>query len=204
MTVNLYNPSGGSAGNSVGAEVSSSYEGRVITLEESLLVHPTHSGGLVNKGDPVVVGRMVGVALKSAAAATDQIPIDTEGIWDLNVFGSISDGTADGAASALAVGAPVYINKTTAVLSGISDGGNWLPFGTLLTEVASGVALLTLAAVKVHREVDNQQLFSIPDAAPSGGSAPGFVGGSVAGAWSNSIKILVNGVVKYIPVYDLS
>jgi predicted RecA/RadA family phage recombinase len=204
MTVNLYDLTGGSVGINVGAEVSSSYEGRVVTLEESLLVHPYHSDGLVNKGDPVVVGRLVGVALKSAAAATDQIPIDTEGIWGLNVFGSISDGTADGVASTLAVGTPVYINKTTAVLSGISDSGNWVPFGVLLTEVASGAALLTLAAVKVHKEPDNQQLFSIPDAAPSGGSAPGFVSGSVAGAWANSIKILVNGVVKYIPVYNAS
>jgi hypothetical protein len=198
MTVNFYDPSGGSAGLQVGAEVSSTYEGRHLTFEESLLVHPSHTDGFVDKGDPVVIGRVVGIALKSAAAATDMITIDTEGLWKLNVYGAVSDGTADGVASALAVGTPIYINKTTAVLSGISDPGTWVPFGIAMSVVASGASTLTLTTVKVHQNYDNMQLFAYPD----GGSMSALTAGSVAGAWAHKIEILIDGVIHYIPVYN--
>jgi predicted RecA/RadA family phage recombinase len=165
------------------------------------MVHPTHSDGLVDHGDPVVVNRLVGVALKDAAAATDEIAIDTEGIWDLNVLGAIADGTADGVAHQLNVGDPIYINKTTGVLSGISDPGTHVPFGIALSVVASGAATLTLTAVKVHQMMDNEQMLNNPDLAPSGGSAGGFSNGSPAGAMTNKLSVFVNGVQFYIPIY---
>jgi len=82
-----------------GSEVSSTSEGRYVTIEESYLVHPFHGDGLVDKGDPVAFWDGVGVAINSADAATDPITIDTEGLWrlsvtntGLNTFGDITVG----------------------------------------------------------------------------------------------------------------
>ena len=203
MTVNVYDPSGGSAGRSVGEMLNSLAPHNILTFEESVLTHPTHADGLVDKGDPVIVGEnLVGVALKSAEANTDLISIDVGGIWMLNVYGAIADGTDDGGASALQPGAPIYINKTTCVLSGIMSDGNWLPFGVTLTTVASGATTLTLASVKIQNAFNVLQMGNIPEFAPSGASAPGLRSGSAGGDSSRSIAILVNGVLKYITVYD--
>jgi len=151
-------------GKTAGDEISSTYEGRHITIEESLLIHPYHTGvfgdELVNKGDPVIVGDpalgscAVGVAFKSAAAATDLIAIDTEGIWFLNVRGIESDGTNNGHAHALACGDPVYIQRTpgteTVILSGQDDPAHFIPFGYVLGDVTASLTAETLVAVKVH------------------------------------------------------
>ena len=139
---------------SAGDEISSTYEGRHITVEESYLSHSYHADGLVDKGDPVIIGEnIVGVALNSAAAATDLIAIDTEGVWALNVVGSVSDGTSDGIAKALVPGDVVYIEQTPGTgtnLSGESDPNRFKQFGYLLGDVAAHVTNATLVAVKVH------------------------------------------------------
>lgn len=144
---------------SAGDEISSTYEGRHITLEESYLTHPKQTDDLVNKGDPVLVGdEIVGVAFTSAGLAADYIAIDTEGIWFLNVFGCVSDGTSDGAAQVLSAGDPVYIKRVpdtdTVILSGQSDPMHYRRFGYLLGDVSadleSGTA--TLVAVKIHNQ----------------------------------------------------
>ncbi len=105
---------------SPGDEISSTYEGRHLTLLESDLVHPTHADGFVDKGDPVVsaTGKpaIVGVAFKDAAAATDRIALDTEGIWVLDVVAANDAGNV-----AVAGGDRIYINKSTAVLSKIQN-----------------------------------------------------------------------------------
>lgn len=92
-------------------------ESRYFNSTESDLVHPSRSSGLVVSGDPVVVGRLVGVASTSAAATTDLISIDTEGVHDLTVS-SIHNG--------IGVGETVYIDPVTAV---VSDDANDVPFG---------------------------------------------------------------------------
>lgn len=78
-----YNPYGAN-----GEEVSSTFEGRHITLQEYWLLHRDLLGnGLVQKGQPVsMYDSAVGVALKTATSQTDPIPIDTEGIWRLEVW----------------------------------------------------------------------------------------------------------------------
>ena len=147
-----------STGKSAGEECSSTYEGRHLTIEESLLTHPYHSvDGFVDKGDPVLLGdEIVGVALNSASAATDLITIDTEGIWFLDVFGCISDGTVNGAAHVLAAGDPVFIKRVpgtdTVILSGQADPQNYRRFGYLLGDVTADLESGTpdLVAVKVH------------------------------------------------------
>ncbi len=133
----------------VGDQISSTYEGRHITLLESDLVHPTHGDAFVDKADPVVsaTGKpdIVGVSFKSAAAATDRVPIDTEGIWNLDVVAS-----NDGGNSAVAGGDVIYINTTTAVLSKISNQATQVVFGVALGIITGGNT--EAIAVKVHRD----------------------------------------------------
>lgn len=126
-------------GHSAGEQCSSTGEGRHLAFEESLLTHPVHGDGFVDAKDPVNVGDIVGVAFTSAAAATDQIAIDTEGIWFLNVVASDGSGT-----SAVALGDQLYID--TGVVSKIATG---VPFGKALS-ILSGSASAAVAAVKVH------------------------------------------------------
>jgi hypothetical protein len=128
-----------------GKEVSSTYEGRHVTFPESYLVHPSHTDGLVDGKDPVLAGNIVGVALKGAAANTDQIAIDTEGIWALTVVATDQLGN-----SAVAVGDEIYINRITAVLSKNSDLESNIPFGVALMSASSGVT--DVIAVKVHND----------------------------------------------------
>ena len=133
MAANLYDPTGHTAGE----ECSSTYEGRHLTFEESQLVHPSHTDGFVDSKDPVLVGdNIVGVAFKGAAAATDLIAIDTEGIFFLNVV----------ATSAMNQGAVVFIDATTAILS---DDSTDVVFGTILSALGASQTA-QLVAVKVH------------------------------------------------------
>ena len=76
-----YNPLAGD-----GEQVSSTGEGRHVYVQEVVLIHEDlHGDGLVRKGQPVAFWEGVGVALKTASATSDNIPIDTEGIWRLSV-----------------------------------------------------------------------------------------------------------------------
>jgi predicted RecA/RadA family phage recombinase len=127
-------------GRVAGEEGSSTYEGRHLSFIESDLTHPA-GDGLVNKGDPCNVGSIVGVAFKDAAAATDIIAIDTEGIWYLNVVASNDSGTSN-----VVVGDELYV--ATGVVSKKSSG---TPFGKALSAL-TGSASPALAAVKVHCE----------------------------------------------------
>jgi len=130
---------------SAGQEISSTYEGRHLEMTESLLTHPTHTDGFVDKGDPVLFGKQVGVAFKSAAAATDLIAIDTEGIWALSVVAVDAAGN-----SPVARGDRIYINTTTAVLSKIATPATNMPFGIALSTLATGTT--GVVAVKVHQD----------------------------------------------------
>jgi len=133
-----------------GKEISSTYEGRHITLPESVLTHPSHTDGFVDKGDPVVYGNFVGVALLSAAAATDQISIDSEGIWALSVVATDEDGN-----SAVVIGDEIFINTTTAVLSKAYDKNTQQRFGYALMSAVAGAT--DVIAVKVHMNPDDAE-----------------------------------------------
>ncbi|MDD5081768.1 MAG: hypothetical protein PHU08_00200 [Dehalococcoidales bacterium] len=164
-------------GKTAGEEISSTYEGRHITVEESYLAHAYHADGLVDKGDPCIIGEnIVGVALNSATAATDLITLDTEGIWFLNVVGSVSDGTSDGIAKALVPGDVVYIEQTPGAgvnLSGESDPNRFKQFGYLLGNVSAHVTTATLVAVKVHGEgVPNNGVLNFGSGSTAGFNFP--------------------------------
>ena len=138
---------------SAGDECSSTHEGRHLTLEESLLVHPTHADGFVDKGDPVIDAggqNIVGVALLSAAAATDLISLDTEGIWFLT-----ATATDDWGNSAIQLGDEIFISLTTGVLSKIRNKNTNQHFGYALGDVAAGDS--DVVAIKVHWDPDDAE-----------------------------------------------
>jgi hypothetical protein len=137
MTYGVYIPG------DAGEEVSSTYEGRHLTFNESQLVHPVHTDGLVDKGDPILVGEIVGVAFMSAVLTTDLIPVDTEGIWQLSVVATNEDGN-----SAVAVGDALYINRTTAIISKDKSPATQALFGYALYPITSGET--DVIPVKVH------------------------------------------------------
>lgn len=149
-----------------GTEVSSTYEGRHLTVREDELIHPYHvsDAGLVNKGDPVIVcdagsaatyGNLVGVAFASGADAADMIALDTEGIWNLKV-----DAFNDSGSIAVEIGDPLYIragnlSSATSVtgigdadISKRTDNANQVFFGYALGSMDSGGS--GRIAVKVH------------------------------------------------------
>jgi len=132
-----------------GDEVSSTYEGRHLTFSESQLTHPDNGDGFVNKGDPVLCGEnIVGVAFMSAAAVTDLIPIDTEGIWQLSVVATNEDANI-----AVAVGDELFINKTTCILSKNPNKNTHQHFGYALYPITSGTT--DVIPVKVHWDPDD-------------------------------------------------
>ena len=136
-------------GHSAGEECSSTYEGRHLTFEESIITHPEHlADGFVDGGDPVLIGEnIIGVAFESAAAATDLIAIDTEGIWFLN-----ATATDEGGNSAIAAGDELYIHKTTAIISKERNQATHARYGYALGDVGAG--LTAVVAVKVHWDPD--------------------------------------------------
>ena len=131
----------------LGDQVSSTYEGRHVTLLASEINHGNVLT-VVTKGYPVIFGTVagnhgVGIALNTEVAGTDLIAIDTEGIWDVSVVA-----TDDVAGSLVTGGDPLYINTTTAVVSKIRNLVTQIPFGYALGQVASGAT--AVIAVKVH------------------------------------------------------
>lgn len=122
-----------------GGEISSTAEGRYVNIYEDLLIHPAHADGLVDKGDPVVVQQLVGIALKSAVSSDDVIVVETEGLWYLTVTAG-TNGMGD-----IDVGMVLYIDYTTAAISNDSMG---VPFGHALAQVLDGET--EVIAVKVH------------------------------------------------------
>ncbi len=147
-----------------GTEVSSTYEGRHLTVREDELIHPYHADGFVDKGEPVVLcdagvpttyGAAVGVVFKSGAAAADLIALDTEGIFNLTVYAEDDDGNA-----AIEIGDPLYIRAGN--LPGAADGdgtgdGEISKISAAAWHVFFGYALGSLGsggtgviAVKVH------------------------------------------------------
>ncbi len=115
-----------------------------LSFLASQCVFPTHTTGdtytnlvapglgltppinLVESGDPVVIGRVVGVSNMDALQSGDTIIISTRGVYALAVK-SIHNG--------LSVGETVYIDPSTAVLS---DDQTAVPFGVALGTVSMG------------------------------------------------------------------
>ena len=124
-----------------GEEISSTYAGRHVNILEGDLVHPPHTDGFVDKGDPVSFGigwggLGVGVALYSARADTDVIPVDTEGIWRCEVVAGWD----------MIVGQLVFISSAGVLQDWPADENAHI-FGYTLQPMVAGTATI---AVKVH------------------------------------------------------
>ena len=125
-----------------GEEISSTFGGRHVNILEGDLVHPAHTDGFVDKGDPVsfgigAMGQGVGIAFMSARATTDIIPVDTEGIWRCEVvveFGII-------------VGQIIFITSAGVLVDWPPDPECHI-FGYALQPITAGVT--ATIAVKVH------------------------------------------------------
>ena len=124
-----------------GQEISSTSEGRHVNILEGDLVHPAHADGFVDKGDPVSfgigwAGLGVGIALKTASANTDVIPVDTEGIWRCEVVAQWN----------MIVGQLVFITSAGVLVDWPPDENTHI-FGYTLQPLLAGTGSI---AVKVH------------------------------------------------------
>ncbi len=120
-----------------GAEISSTYEGRHVQIQEAVLTHVDLLGdGLVQKGQPVAFWEGVGIALKTASATSENIPIDTEGIWRVSVVASGN----------IVIGQSLYITTGGVVTDDPTSAQ--AVFGYALQTIASGNT--AVIAVKVH------------------------------------------------------
>jgi len=124
-----------------GEEVSSSQEGRIVSLLESDLVHVDNGDGLVDKGQPVSfgigwAGCGVGIALRSAGAATDVVTVDTEGLWRCTVVAEF----------AVIVGQIIFITSAGVLVDWPPDAECHI-FGYAMQPMNAGTDLIT---VKVH------------------------------------------------------
>lgn len=105
--------------------------GNIIDVVESAMVHPAHGDGLVDSGDQVVVGTLVGVAETSAAATTDVIAVVTKGVVNVPVAGINAGGN-----SAVAFGDKLYIDAAAAAAVNKKVANQ--PFGIALGAVTGG------------------------------------------------------------------
>jgi predicted RecA/RadA family phage recombinase len=102
-----------------------------VTIPVANLVFPSHAGALPLSGDPVLVGRLCGVA-NADGVTGGSVVVSTRGVYNLSVT-SIHNGVS--------IGETVYIDPVTAVLS---DDANDVPFGVALDAVAAGNVAATV------------------------------------------------------------
>ncbi|MCJ7829156.1 MAG: DUF2190 family protein [Dehalococcoidia bacterium] len=117
-----------------GEEVSSTYEGRHVYIQEKVLVHA--GAGFVQKGQPVGFWEGVGIALKTATSESENVPIDTEGIWRVSVVAEWD----------IVIGQSLYISSLGVVTDNPANA--MAIFGYSLQTIAEGNT--AIIAVKVH------------------------------------------------------
>lgn len=86
--------------------------GQDMNWPESALVHPARASNMVNGGDPVVIGDLVGMATTTATNSTDLIAIRHVGVGNFPVVAKV--GATN---TAVTPGSKIYIDGATAVLS---------------------------------------------------------------------------------------
>lgn len=131
-------------------EVSSTYEGRHLTVAASQISSHDPAHALQQKGHPLVVGEnIVGVAFNTEVLGTDLISFDTEGIWLLSVV------ALNPAAVVITAGDELFINKATAIISNDPNKNTHAHFGYALGGVTAGNT--AIISVKVHWDPDDAE-----------------------------------------------
>ena len=116
----------------IGDEVSSTYEGRHVTVASADVSYPA----TWDSGDILIIGdNLAGVALNDDSG--DYVTIDTEGIWCLGVSESVT------------LGDQLYLNPADPDDLGDTIQANYIPFGIALTD-ATYSSVLVACVVKVH------------------------------------------------------
>ncbi len=127
----------------IGSEVSSTGEGRHVTLYADNISHGSQVA-VVTKGYGVWFEEAVGMPFVTQGEGVNSLlAMDTEGIWCVDVYGRKDSGD-----EAVVPGEKLYINITTGMVSKINNVVNQLPFGYALGNVTSGAT--ERIAVKVH------------------------------------------------------
>ena len=119
---------GGTAGTKVG-------EGKILQFTESDLTHPSHTDGFVDKGDVVLSGKIPGVALASASAATDEIAVEVGGIYNLSVTRADETGNI-----AIAIGDPIFADSACALSK--KNSGTLIGYSLVSYAVGDGSAVV--------------------------------------------------------------
>ena len=119
-----------------GEEVSSTFGGRHVYVQEVVLIHADPGDGLVDKGQPVAFWEGVGIALKSATSTSENIPIDTEGIWRLSVV----------AVNPIYIGQSLFITNAGVITDDPTNA--WAVIGYSMQAIDE--AGIEIIAVKVH------------------------------------------------------
>lgn len=131
-------------------EISSTYEGRHITVREDEITTLDPDHAFQQAGHPCMVKEnIVGVAFTTCTAGTDYVAIDTEGIWNLEVE---AKNPAD---IAVFEGDELFINKSDAVISKDYNKNTNAHFGYALGNINSGG--ICIIAVKVHWDPDDAE-----------------------------------------------
>lgn len=142
-------------GETAGTRVS---DGEILTFLESTLAHVAHSPDYANKGDVVVCGNLVGVAMATAGAATDYVSAERVGIHNLSVVATDHRGN-----NAVAFGDRLFVHKTTCVISKNCNANTHLPFGIALGIVASSLTGV-IAVLLTPESIDAEEVCGVADA----------------------------------------
>jgi hypothetical protein len=191
---------GYTAGGAVGHIWSQEGDSFRISVLESLLTHPTHADNLVDKGDTVRCGSIVGVAMDSAAAATDYVPVLTRCGANVNVVASDDAGT-----SAVAFGDLLYIG-TDGVVSKKASG---VPFGVALAAASASASATSLPVLVGVFAEGLRGLADVSETLSSAAPALSTVGVSLIDSSENAVDGTladgaVDGQLKLIIMTDAS
>ncbi len=143
----------GEVGSAENDEVSSTYEGRHLTVLGTEITSHVAGHTLQQSKHPMVVGEhIVGVAFttETATGKTRYVAFDTQGLFLLSVVATDEDGD-----NAVVAGDELYIHKTTAIISKNRNTVTHTLFGYALGGVTAGnTAIIT---VMVHWGPDDEE-----------------------------------------------